>query len=284
MTKQDIIGLIVQDEIGTAIKAIQIATNTSNDIILQSSRWNGLQRDVTGGTISDENARLTKNKIVAGLLSIARSLPDDVMVEGIEIPVTSDTSSPPNQKSSSKQTKVFISYNHKDKLEATRIRNYFREKGIPVTIDSEAMKAGEDIRSFINRCIRETTVTISLVSTNSLMSAWVGMESLNTMVGEQIADKQFIACAIETTFFERSFVRTAVEKINLTLEEIDDEVKWRLENNVGMEDLQNERSRYNDLKSKLPTIVANLKERLTIDITGENFEPGMNRIVETITS
>ena len=115
------------------------------------------------------------------------------------------------------------------------------------------------------------------------MSAWVGMESINTLVGEQIADKKFIPVAIETGFFERSFVRTAVTDINKTLEEIDDEIKWRLENNVGMEDLQNERTRYNDLKSKLPTIVANLTGRLTIDISGDNFEPGMKRVLESIT-
>ena len=280
MTKQDIIGLIMQDEISTAIKAIQIATNFDNDIILQSARWNGLQKDINGGTISDDNARLTKNKIVGGLLTIARSLPDDTVVEGVDMPspVASNNTAPDKNK-----PKVFISYNHKDKAEAYRIREFFKEKGIPVTIDSEVMKAGEDIRSFIQNSIKNTTVTISLVSPNSLMSAWVGMESINTMVGEKIADKQFIACAIETSFFERSFVRTAVEKINKTLEEIDDEIKWRLENNVGMEDLQNERSRYSDLKSKLPTIVANLKDRLTIDISGDNFEPGMEKVVQTIT-
>ncbi len=278
MSKQEIIDLIMRDEIDTAIKAIQIATKTSNDIILQSSRWNSLQKEMTAGTISDDNAKLNKNKIVSGLLTLARRLPDDVVVEGIEIHQSAARANPYFKGGS----KVFISYNHKDKAEAQRIRNFFKENNIPVTIDSEAMKAGEDIKSFINKCIRETNVTISLVSTNSLMSAWVGMESINTLVGEQIADKKFIALAIETSFFERSFVRTAVEQINKTMEEIDDEVKWRLENNVGMEDLQNERSRYSDLKSKLPSIVANLKERLTIDITGDNFEPGMQRVLETI--
>ncbi len=153
-----------------------------------------------------------------------------------------------------------------------------------VTIDSDAMKAGEDIKEFINNCIRETDVTISLVSTNSLMSAWVGMESINSLIGEKIAGKKFLACAIETSFFERSFVREAVEQINKTLEEIDKEIKWRLDNKVGMEDLQNERTRYSDLKSKLPTIVANLNGRLTIDITGDKFDAGMKRVLETINS
>ena len=276
MTKQDIIDLIMRDEIETAIKAIQIATDTSNDIILQSSRWNSLQKEIAAGTISDDNAKLNKNKIVNALLNLARKLPDDVKVEGIEMPNII-------KKIFGKKSKVFISYNHKDKVDAHRIRDFFKENNVQVTIDSEAMKAGEDIKSFINKCIRETDVTISLVSTNSLMSAWVGMESINTMVGEKIADKKFIAVAIETSFFERSFVRTAVGQINKTMEEIDEEVKWRLENNVGMEDLQNERSRYSDLKSKLPSIVANLKERLTIDITGDNFAPGMQRVLKTIT-
>ena len=72
-------------------------------------------------------------------------------------------------------------------------------------------------------------------------------------------------------------------EINKSLEAIKEELEWRLENGVGMEDLQNERTRYSDLKTKLPSIVANLKGRLTIDISGENFEPGMTRVLETIT-
>ncbi|MEZ4955689.1 MAG: TIR domain-containing protein [Saprospiraceae bacterium] len=281
MTKQDIISLIMQDEIDTAIKAIQIATNTGNDIILQSARWNSLKKEMDNGTISDENAKLTKNRIVNGLLSIAQKLPDNVVVEGVEMPVGGGGT---GSQANNKQPKVFISYNHKDKLQADRIAAFFKANNIPVTIDSEAMQAGENIQSFINKCIRETDITISLVSTNSLMSAWVGMESINTLVGEQIANKKFIPVAIETSFFNRSFVDDSLDKIDESLNEINGLIQRRMQKNRGIEDLQDELSRYKDLSSKLPAIVANLKGRLTIDISGDNFDGGMQRVLETITS
>lgn len=279
LTKGDILELIANNQIETALSAIQKGIGFSNDIILLKSRWNGLQKDISNGTISSENATLQENRVKNSLITMAQNLSDAFKAEGIDVPkAPANSSSPaPNGKA-----KVFISYNHKDKETAHRIRDFFIARDISVTIDSEKMKAGEDIKSFINNCIKNTDVTVSLVSTRSLMSAWVGMESINTLIGENIANKKFIPVAIETDFFERSYVRKAVEQINKTLEEIDDEVKWRLENNVGMEDLQNERTRYGDLKSKLPSIVANLKERLTIDISGENFEPGMERVVLSI--
>ncbi|HFA49929.1 MAG TPA: toll/interleukin-1 receptor domain-containing protein [Bacteroidetes bacterium] len=274
MSKQAIIDLINESEIEQAIAAMQKAMPGNNDIILQASRWNGLKKDIDKGLISSEFAMMSRNRIKSALLNMVEKLPDDVKIDvgGGGNGGGGQTGGP----------KVFISYNHKDKEHAHRVKAFFEEKNIPVLIDVEEMNAGEDIQSFINRCIKASSVTLSLVSTNSLLSGWVGMESILTLTGEGIADKQFIACSLESDFFDMGFMRKAIGTINEKIAKIDEEMKWRRENGVGIEDIQNEMTRNNELKSKLPSIIATLKNRLTIDISGDNFEAGMQRVFETV--
>ena len=139
MTKSDILNLIGTEEIDTAMKAVLKATNSSNEVILINARWNGLKKDRNSGTISTENADLFKNRIINSLLSVAQGLPDDIVVEGIEIPAVNHGNSAPTSNSN---PKVFISYNHKDKEVAHRLKEFFTSNNVSVTIDSEVMKAG----------------------------------------------------------------------------------------------------------------------------------------------
>ena len=73
--------------------------------------------------------------------------------------------------------KVFISYNHEDHVVAARIKEKLVNAGLEVFIDTESMRTGENISEFIEKCIRESGITLSIVSSNSLLSAWVAMET-----------------------------------------------------------------------------------------------------------
>ena len=114
---------------------------------------------------------------------------------------------------------VFISYNHKDKEKVNQIRSQLENPDIDikVKIDSESMDPGESIKSFIESAIRETDVTLSIVSKNSLLSAWVAMETTNTISAEIYRDKKFIPCYIDPCFLERGFTTDAIKQ---TLNEI----------------------------------------------------------------
>jgi len=74
--------------------------------------------------------------------------------------------------------KIFVSYNHKDQRIALKISDKLAEEGFEVIIDADDMKTGQDIEQFILQSIRESNATISLISTNSLMSAWVTLETI----------------------------------------------------------------------------------------------------------
>ncbi len=280
MTKHEIIDLLIEGEVGQAIKAMRAALPNDNTILNLAGQWNRLQKDITNNLISKDYATLTQNQILNSLLDIAKKMPDAA-------PATSGASSVgavANTPSGGKQRTVFLSYNHKDKAVAGQVKSYLEGHGIKVTIDSEAMAAGEDIADFINKCIRESDVTLSLVSTNSLLSAWVGMETMNTLVGEKIAGKKFISVVVEGAFYDRKFVDTAFTTIEERMAELKELIMARLEKDRGIEDLQSERTRNKNLLNDLPEIVANLRARLNVDISGENFDAGMSKVAKDISA
>ncbi len=281
MTKNDILDLLVNDEVTNAIKALRAALPDDNTILNLAGQWNRLQKEKTNGVITSEYATMTGNIIRNSLIELTKRLPDELTVDVV---LDSPTPNPVNNPAPKKNGPVvFLSYNHEDLEQAHKVKDFLNARGVQVTIDSEAMQPGEDIAAFINKCIREADVTLSLVSSKSLLSAWVGMESANTMVGEKIADKRFIAVVIDGSFFKLSFVRESTAVIDQRLKELDEEIAFRMQERIGIEDLQGDLSRNRELRQNLPKIVANLKNRLNIDITGDKFQPGMEKVAQSIT-
>ena len=91
-----------------------------------------------------------------------------------------------HQGAAMKKKTVFISYSTKDKEIAAKVKAALEERGIEVTIDRESMRAGGNIRDFIDNSIRNTEVTLSIVSENSLASDWVAFESVESFAAEKI--------------------------------------------------------------------------------------------------
>ncbi|UZR93177.1 TIR domain-containing protein [Chondrinema litorale] len=249
---------------------LNITQNTEihNKIILQSARLSNLRKEERMGIISESNSQQTRAQITYAILEYLSEISYDENANSAnkfaELPT------------------VFISYNHKDIEIAERVKQKLEITGISVAIDSESMHAGEDIKLFIERCIRENDITLSLVSNNSLISAWVAMETILTTTGEVIANKKFIPCSIDQDFFNRSFTDEVLDIIEHEIADIDNTIQKRRTKQRGIEDLQNELSRYIQLKNNLPEIIRRLKESLTTDISGENFDTGMLKIISTI--
>ena len=181
------------------------------------------------------------------------------------------------------EKKVFISYNHADAAVANKIKDTLRAEEIEVTIDSEKMAAGEDIKAFIEKCVRETDITLSVVSKKSLLSAWVAMESMNTFYLEKGTNsKKFIPCYIDPEFFNHSFTDNAIDETDAKLELLDSLFAKRIEQKQGIDDIDDERARLLDLKHNMDKIIGRLRNSLCVDIREENFEPGMKKIIQTI--
>ncbi len=181
--------------------------------------------------------------------------------------------------------KVFISYNHNDMDMANRLKDKLKAENINVVIDSERMQAGEDIKEFIEKCIRETSATISLISKNSLLSAWVAMESINTYKHEQAGSgKKFIACYISDDFFKRNFTDDALDFIEAEIKEVQGLITNRMEKNRSIRDLQNELTRLSELRNNMDEIIRRLRESLCIDIREGNLDTNFSKILQAIQS
>lgn len=180
--------------------------------------------------------------------------------------------------------KVFISYNHEDSLVAEKLKSALEEKGIAVTIDSEAMAAGASIQQFIESAVRDADVTLSIVSKRSLLSAWVAMESITAFYGEKLqSNKKFIACYIDDDFFKPTFrLKATEEQIDPKIAELEELISKYGKMKLDASDLKSQLSRLYKLRNELGDILLKLTESLTLDIREPVFDRSLARIVKAI--
>jgi len=98
---------------------------------------------------------------------------------------------------STTQHKSFISYNHGDADMARRVKEFLAQNNVDVIIDEEDMPAGMSIMEFIQQSIRNCDSVVSIVSSKSLNSGWVGQESVASMYAVWLADKKFIPVKLD---------------------------------------------------------------------------------------
>ena len=252
-----------------------------NQLFTLSSTFNEYRRKENMGMFSDAEAIKNRAQLSYALLELLNDLENQNCV--------SETKGEPELtqriKTSSLKKTVFISYNHHDMEIANKLKDKLTAENIQVIIDSESMQAGEDIKEFIEKCVRETDATISLISTNSLLSAWVAMESINTFYHEKTnTNKKFIACFLTDDFFNRDFTDTALDHVDGEIKKIQNLVTARMEKNRSIRDLQNELTRYTELRNNMDEIIRRLRESLCIDIRMENFESNFKKMVQAINS
>jgi hypothetical protein len=261
---KNITKLISENKIEQAINILLDLTKNDSDlnnqVIGQSAKFKDIRKKEILGIADSRDIDLAQNKINYALLEI---------INGI------------------KQTlkTVFISYNHSDAEIANKIADKLKAQDIIVIIDSKKMNAGEDIRSFIESSIRDTEATISIISTNSLLSDWVAMESINTFNNEKMnAEKKFIACYLEDDFLKADFTDNALNSIHKNIDEIQTEITKRVAENQGIADLNNKRDRLRSLEFNIDKIIGRLRDCLSVDIRDDKFEISFDKIVQAIKS
>jgi hypothetical protein len=252
-----------------------------NQLFTLSSTFNEFRRKENMGMLSQADTIKNRAQLSYALLELLNDLENSNGVSENEVvPESKQT-----VKTASLKKTVFISYNHHDMEIANKLKDKLTAENIQVIIDSESMQAGEDIKEFIEKCVRETGATISLISTNSLLSAWVAMESINTFYHEKTdTGKKFIACFLTDDFFNRDFTDTALDHVDGEIKKIQNLVTDRMEKNRSIRDLQNELTRYTELRNNMDEIIRRLRESLCIDMRMENFELNFKKVVQAINS
>ena len=122
-----------------------------------------------------------------------------------------------------------------------------------------------------------------MVSVNSLTSGWVGVETINAMfIKDFFPEKKFIACCLDTDFMEDGFMEKANKKIDQRITTIKELARLRSNNALRSTDIDDEWSRLESLRLKLPDIITHLKNDLGIDIMAKNLNANFHRILEAI--
>ena len=267
--------LIAADKLEKAIEQLSgfvsgKNTELANQLITHQAALAKNKKDSRRGLIGTDEENQTRTRIRFAVLDMLSELE-----EGGPDPEPSPTPE--------SHPTVFISYNHGDREIAGKLKATLEQNGIVVRIDSETMQAGEDIKSFIERSIRDTGVTLSIISNKSLLSAWVAMETINTFYHEKFKeDKKFIACYIDDDFFSPRFRLDATKKIDEKLKEIDGLIPEYIQNKIDTIDLNNEKTRLHQLRNNLGEILLRLKESLTLDIREDQYDASLARILDTI--
>lgn len=197
-------------------------------------------------------------------------------------PIKKDTEQRETGQQSGKAT-VFISYNHGDREVADRLKAALETAGIQVRIDKAVMEAGGSIQEFIETSIRETDVTVALVSNRSLLSAWVALESIGTFNAENATNaKKFIACYVDDEFLKPEIRLSATRQIDAKIAEIDAMIPEYNSAKIDTNDLNNQKSRLYKLRNNLGDILERLRESLCLDIREPQFAASMTKLVSAI--
>lgn len=251
-----------------------------NQIITLSAKFNDLRKKENIGLLDESELSKFRSQINFSVLGLI----DEIETAGSSFSTAGDLSSSQAVETATKKT-VFISYNHRDADIANKVKEKLTSEDINVIIDSERMQAGDDIKEFIENCVRETNATLSLISKNSLLSAWVAMESINTFYHEKTnTKKKFIACYINDDFFNRNFTDDALDHIDAEIKEIQSLITVRMQKDRSIRDLQNELTRMTELRNNLDEIIRRLRESLCIDIRNGNLENNFQKILQAIKS
>jgi hypothetical protein len=263
---------IAANKIEMAIRALIALTKDApiqqQEVIALSSAYNDLRKK-EHFLLSLGESNIIKNQLTVNLLNLIDRLTQKDL-PAARVPKRS----------------VFISYNHGDTAVANQLQQKLMDNHITVLIDNKAIRAGEDIQQFIEKSVKETDVTLSIISKNSLLSAWVAMETINTFyLGKMNTGKKFIACYIENDFFNRSFTDNALDIIDNQLREIEKIRTVRMEKGRNTRDLNNEYTRLKELANGMDEIVRRLRECVCLDIgSDEKLEANLQMLVHSIQS
>ncbi len=252
-----------------------------NQLLTISAKFADICRKENTGLLDDSDVMRFKAQVNFSVLEMINQIEQQNATNRVNKPQAQALA----DEQTLKEKTVFISYNHHDIEIANKLKERLTAINIRVVIDSEQMQAGEDIKEFIEKSVRETATTISLVSATSLLSAWVAMESINTFYHEKTkTDKKFIACFITDDFFKRDFTDRALDHIEVEIKEIQALITARMEKNRSIRDLQNELTRMTELRNNMDEIVRRLRESLCIDIRDEKLESNFSKITTAINS
>ncbi|MFN0015104.1 MAG: TIR domain-containing protein [Saprospiraceae bacterium] len=277
---------------GRTEDALALLTKHTTDALLLQGRFNAAKKQYNMGMIEFGEWNRVQAQINYAALEMAGNIKGGTSSAGTGDGGTSkgtgdgnvytNTGNGGGTSATSTKHKSFISYNHGDSDHAQRVKEFLAKNNVDVIIDAEDMPAGMSIMEFIQQSIKNCDSVVSIVSSKSLNSGWVGQESVASMYAVWLADKKFIPVKLDDVAFDIDFQITAQETILQKIQDLETKIGKLRQLGGDSRAFDDDRNRLFELKNNLGQIIQRLKSVLMVDIQGKNFEPSMRKVLERI--
>jgi hypothetical protein len=180
---------------------------------------------------------------------------------------------------------IFISYNRKDKDFAFKLHDKLKVANYDVRIDEFALEINDYLSGRLRELVRNSDYVISIVSRNSLLSEWVGLETIEVLFKNRFKDSKvkFISAVIDDKVFTNEIgleLILEIEEKNNKLLDLIMQVGKRL---LKTELYDLNRSRLIDLAQNLDSILNRIREYLSVNFCEEaNFDIKVQQLIKYI--
>lgn len=263
---------------GRTEEALELLEKTTQDAVLLKARYNNGKKQYNMGLIDFSEWNRVQNQVNYAALELAGSGNSPVLTAVPSQPDALSSSS----STAAKKRKAFISYSHKDSTIARKVSSFLESNTVDVLIDEDDLPAGKSIMEFIQDGIRSSDAVVTIVSAHSLQSGWVGQESVAVMYAVWLADTKFIPVRLDDVAFDIDFQIAAQEGINQKIEELDAKLVKLRQLGGDTRAFDDDRNRLFELKNNLGPIIQRLRNVRTVDISGDNFDANMPRVLDRI--
>jgi hypothetical protein len=256
--------------------ALEVLVKNNVDGAIQlKGQFATAKREQIRGTMTFSDWGIIQNRITYSALELVKSA-----TNAIDLTAATSNASASNAPAANGTPKtVFISYNHGDKDTARRIHDYLKARNYRVILDVEQMEAGGSIVDFIKQSIKNSQYVVSIVSERSLQSGWVGKESVAASFASWLTDQSSVVVSLDNKFTDTGFYITALRSIKEKLTQKEAEIAEIRELDGDPTPVETEKKRLFDLQKNLGDILDRLRETLVVDVSGDQFEAGMAKVV-----
>ncbi|MEI7587178.1 TIR domain-containing protein, partial [Runella sp.] len=230
--KEQIQKLIAAGRLEEALELL--AKMTEQAILLQARFADGKRQYNTGQLSFSEWSQVQAKLNYAALEMLNQAKP---MPATEDLDMDSDQDADDSPKGTGGKRKVFISYSQKDLETAEKVVDYLRSKGLDPLIDNEVLKPGENIQDFVTRAIRENNAILFLVSANSLLSGWVGLEIIMSNYAKDLIDAQLIPVALDKSWLNTEDTTDLLIALKKEIDKQYEQRKKRAEINASSADI-----------------------------------------------
>ncbi|HAD14542.1 MAG TPA: hypothetical protein DCF33_19125 [Saprospirales bacterium] len=269
--------------LGKTEEALEQLEQLTSDAILLQARYNGAKKQYNMGLIEFSEWSRTQAQINYAALEMANAVKHTMAAEAgtFRIGEGDATFTTGGGALHPSGQKVFISYSQKDMLAMRAVKNYLEGHDVHVHIDLNDLSAGESIQGFIDEALRNNNFVISIISKNSLQSGWVSKELVVAKFLNK-TNSYWIPVSIDDAWSNNQFYFEATKEIDKKITEARKQITIAIKGNLDISPFIDDEKRLQELKANLGTTISDLKSVLVVDISGQLFDIGMNKVIEKI--